>query len=92
VGDSVAIAASGRGVSTCADHKYECQSLFPRSFYCKNGDKTGTVTSSLAMITVYCKSSSVAMISVYCRSRLTSNKCVAYQILHLQNSKPESLK
>lgn len=62
------------GGAASADHKCECQSLFLRSFYYQNGDKTGTVTSS-----------SLAMISVCCRSiLLKSNKCVAYQILHLQ--------
>jgi len=79
VGGSVAIVASGgRGgggggvVSASADYKCECQSLFLRSFYYQNGAKTGTVTSA------------VAMISVYCRPILKSNKCMAYQILHLQ--------
>jgi hypothetical protein len=41
-------------------------------FFYQNGEKTGTVASS------------VAMISVYCRPILKPNKCVAYQILHLQ--------
>jgi len=78
VGDTVLLG----GGSASADHKYEGQSLFLRSFYYQNGDKTGTVTSS------------VAMISGYCRSILKSDKCVAYQILHLQmqNRKPECLK
>jgi hypothetical protein len=52
VGDSAAFVASGRRGSASADHIHECQSLFPRSFYCQNGDKTGMVTGSVAMISV----------------------------------------